>query len=59
MMLTLLLPALAAACPQCDSHSQGSSSAFFWVLGGMILLPFPTVGVVIYLLRRNNEEEEE
>jgi len=54
----LLAPWAALACPNCDSHSQGSDSAFFWVLGGMVLLPFPTVGVVVYFLRRGNEEEE-
>ena len=53
-----LLPAAVWACPYCAGNNQ-NEGAFLWVLGALVLLPFPTVGAVIWYIRRTDEPQEE
>ena len=47
-------PALALACPECTRN--GSNNDFYWILGSMILLPFPTAAVVFFIIKRGEED---
>lgn len=53
----LLAGRLALACPQCAQNS--SNDGFFWILGAMILLPFPAAGLVAYIIKRGERDHIE
>ncbi len=59
MSLTLALTEVLLACPTCAQNPQGGGAAFWWILGAMILLPFPAAAAVIYAIRRGNAIEKE
>ena len=53
----VVIPKLALACPQCAQNSGGSTS-FLLMLGAMILLPYPVVAGVVYLIRKGDEIDQ-
>lgn len=53
----IVIPNLALACPQCAQNAGGSLS-FLLMLGAMILLPYPVVAGVIYLIRKGDEIDQ-
>ena len=53
----VIIPKLALACPQCAQNDSGSLS-FLLMLGAMILLPYPVVAGVIYLIRKGDEIDQ-
>ena len=53
--MLLLLPALAHACPQCAQNTK-SVAGYLWMMGTMILLPFPVAGVVYVLIKRSSDD---
>lgn len=55
-LAVVLAPAAAWACPSCAAFQ--SNDDFYWFLGAMILLPFPTAGVVLWVIRRSEAERE-
>jgi hypothetical protein len=56
--VSLLLEALLA-CPTCAANGSGDGGAFWWILGAMILLPFPTAAAVIWTVKRAETLEKE
>lgn len=44
------------ACPSCAANQ--SDTSFIWILGSMILLPFPLAGLVTYVIRRADKDED-
>lgn len=53
----ILAPSFAFACPQCAQNENGSLS-FLLMLGAMILLPYPVVAGIIYLIRKGDEIDQ-
>ena len=58
LLVCLLWPAVASACPQC-AQREGYGVAGLLVLGTMILLPFMMAGLLLPALRRLNLERHE
>ena len=52
-----LAPTLAFACPQC-AQNDGGSTSFLLMLGAMILLPYPVVAGVVYIIRKGDIIEQ-
>ena len=52
----VLVPQVAWACPYCAG--QNKTPGFYWVLGALIFLPFPTAGIVIYVFKKVQDKEE-
>lgn len=38
------------ACPQC---AQNNGAQSLWLLAAMVLIPFPTAGLVAYLIKKD------
>ena len=55
-LIVLVLPAIAAACPYCAG--QQDNDTFYWILAAFVMLPFPVVGVVFYVIKRGEQAEE-
>ena len=53
----IVVPNLAFACPQC-AQNDGGSTSFLLMLGAMILLPYPVVAGVVYLIRKGDEIDQ-
>jgi len=49
------LPQLVLACPYCAAAGEDGGNSFYWILGAMIVLPFPIFGLVTYIIRRGDE----
>jgi hypothetical protein len=48
----LLLPGAVLACPNCAAVGEDTTSTtFLWLVGTMMLLPFPAAGAMIWILR--------
>ena len=56
--LVVAVPSVAAACPYCAQNTP-ESSAFGWLIGAMIFLPFPLVGAVAYVIKHGGPKDEE
>ena len=54
---TLIVPNIVFACPQCAQNNNDSLS-FLLMLGAMILLPYPVVAGVVYLIRKGDEIDQ-
>ena len=50
------LPSVVLACPQC-AQNAGPRTSFLIMLGLMILLPYPVVASVIYLVKKGEERD--
>ena len=55
-LVCVLMPQLAWACPYCAG--QNRTPGYYWVLGALILLPFPTAGIVMYVFKKVQDKEE-
>lgn len=52
----LLLPALAAACPQCAGRSDGGIARSL-VLGAFVMFPFVIVAAVLRVIRSGERDD--
>jgi hypothetical protein len=52
-MVIALASSIAHACPACQGHGS-YDGGFGWILGAMILLPFPTAAAVIWVIRKGS-----
>ncbi len=52
LLVTLAVPRVATACPQCAGREDGGIFAGV-IIGAMILLPFPLVWFVARLIRKH------
>ncbi|MEK6608335.1 MAG: hypothetical protein AABZ30_11785 [Myxococcota bacterium] len=57
LLLALLAPRAALACPACAANDGGSTVLRAAVLGTMILLPWAVGGIAVHVIRRLNEGE--
>lgn len=55
--LVLLAGRVVMACPQCAQNK--TNNGFFWLLGALILLPFPAAGLVAYIIKRGERNDHE
>ena len=55
LAVTLALPSIAQACPQCAGNDKGGIFAGI-LIGSMIFLPFAVAGVVYRVIRKDLKE---
>jgi hypothetical protein len=53
-----ILSDLIIVCPQCAQNPTAGAD-FWWLLGAMVLMPFPAVAIVVYSIRRVLKAESE
>lgn len=53
----LLVPSVALACPACAGSNSNESSAAFYGLGAMLLLPLLLGAGIVFLTRRLRDDE--
>ena len=56
-LILTLIPSVALACPACAGNQEGGT-AYFVLLGSMILFPFAVAGVTGLVLRQVRLEDE-